>query len=60
MFEKFYQADNRSNVGGLGLGLGLAIASRIIALHQGRITMVSNPADHTTFTVYLPSKGSAK
>lgn len=58
LFEKFYQADNRSNVG--GLGLGLAIASRIIALHQGRITVVSNPADHTTFTVYLPSKGSAK
>lgn len=51
LFEKFYQADNRSNVG--GLGLGLAIASRIIALHQGRITVVSNPADHTTFTVYL-------
>lgn len=51
LFEKFYQADNRSNVG--RLGLGLAIASRIIALHQGRITVVSNPADHTTFTVYL-------
>ncbi|WP_316420062.1 hypothetical protein [Limosilactobacillus fermentum] len=36
------------------------MASRIIALHQGHITVVSNPADHTTFTVYLPSKGSAK
>lgn len=58
LFEKFYQTDNRSNVG--RLGLGLAIASRIIALHQGHITVVSNPADHTTFTVYLPSKGSAK
>ncbi|WP_316043208.1 hypothetical protein [Limosilactobacillus fermentum] len=29
------------------------MASQIIALHQGRITVVSNPADHTTFTVYL-------
>ncbi|WP_312289536.1 sensor histidine kinase [Stutzerimonas nitrititolerans] len=37
-----------------GLGLGLYIASEIVAAHQGRITVASDLADGTTFTVSLP------
>ena len=37
-----------------GLGLGLYIASEIVAAHQGRITVASDLANGTTFTVSLP------
>lgn len=36
------------------LGLGLYIAERLVAAHNGRITVVSSASAGTTFSVYLP------
>ena len=37
-----------------GLGLGLFIAKEIVAAHAGLLTVKSNDADGTTFTISLP------
>jgi signal transduction histidine kinase len=39
-----------------GTGLGLSIAVRIIAEHQGRIDIESNPSGGSTFIISLPLK----
>lgn len=52
VFERFYRADKARGAG--GNGLGLALARRIIELHQGRITVVSESGRGSTFTVDLP------
>ena len=38
-----------------GVGLGLAIVSKIVDEHGGRITVESEPAKGTVFRVYLPT-----
>lgn len=42
---------------GTGVGLGMAIAHRIVELHQGRIEVSSQVGQGTTFTVLLPLNG---
>ena len=37
-----------------GMGLGLPICERIIKSHGGRIDVVSQPGQGTTFTIHLP------
>ena len=37
-----------------GMGLGLPICERIIKSHGGRIDVVSEPGQGTTFTIHLP------
>jgi len=44
----------RGGARGLGLGLGLYIAKEIVAAHGGRLTVTSNEAEGTIFTVSLP------
>ncbi len=53
IFEQFYRA---SNVDGQirGIGLGLASARQIVEQHGGTITVVSEEAIGSTFTVRLP------
>lgn len=43
---------------GQGMGLGLSICHRIIAEHQGRITVESEPGQHTEFLIELPVPSS--
>ncbi len=53
IFERFYRVDrSRSDDSS---GLGLAIVREIVQAHDGRVTVKSDAATGTTFTVYLPS-----
>ncbi len=54
IFEKFYRLDSARSTNTGGAGLGLAIAQEIVMAHDGTISVESN-AEHTTFTVKLPS-----
>jgi len=51
IFERFYQVDGSRSTGS---GLGLAIAAWVVELHGGRIDVVSEPNQGSTFTVRLP------
>lgn len=52
IYEKFYQADTSRT--GIGNGLGLALAKRIVDLHNGTLTVASAEGKGTMFTVTLP------
>jgi heavy metal sensor kinase len=54
IFERFYRADiDRSSEAG-GAGLGLAIAQEITHLHEGVISVDTQPGQGATFSVRLP------
>ncbi|MGR5166479.1 ATP-binding protein [Vibrio astriarenae] len=40
--------------GHFGLGIGLSVCQQVVALHQGRIEVESQPGQYTTMTVWLP------
>jgi PAS domain S-box-containing protein len=52
IFDRFYRADEAHTTS--GFGIGLPIARSIIELHQGRISVESQPGKGSTFTVQLP------
>lgn len=55
IFDRFYQVDeSRSNSGKTGFGLGLSLAKKIIEVHQGDLSVSSQPGKKTIFTVSLP------
>ena len=55
IFSRFTKADEtRSSTSGT-TGLGLSIVEAIVAAHQGRIEVQSEPG-HTKFTIHLPAK----
>ena len=54
IFEPFFTTKQE----GHGTGLGLAIAYGIVERHGGTIKAESRPGEGTTFTVWLPEKGS--
>ncbi|GGG78873.1 HAMP domain-containing sensor histidine kinase [Paenibacillus radicis (ex Gao et al. 2016)] len=54
VFERFYKTDPARNRSVGGNGLGLAIAKKIIALHDGSIEMKSRVGEGTTVKVRLP------
>lgn len=53
IFERFYQSDQARHDREHS-GLGLAIAQKIIALHQGTLQVTSTTEAGTTFEVHLP------
>lgn len=56
IFDRFYRADSaRSGFKQNGYGLGLAIAKKIVDLHEGSIKATSAPGKGSTFTVRLPA-----
>jgi signal transduction histidine kinase len=53
IFLPFYRTNAATHV--KGFGLGLALAKRIISLHRGSITVLSDMNKGTIFTIQLPS-----
>jgi signal transduction histidine kinase len=54
VFDRFYRGDGHRVRRSGGAGLGLAIARRVVELHDGTIGVDSDGASGTVFTVRLP------
>lgn len=54
IFDRFYRARNRATREAGGTGLGLAITRSLVELHQGHITIESEPGKGSTFRVRFP------
>ncbi|MEM6643314.1 MAG: HAMP domain-containing sensor histidine kinase [Bacteroidota bacterium] len=58
IFERYKQAKSEPKKSEEGAGLGLAIAKKIIELHDSAISVVSKPELGTTFRFQLPLVGA--
>jgi len=56
IFERFFQTDVPESMVNQGTGIGLAITKEFVKLHNGIITVQSEPEKGTCFTVLLPAK----
>lgn len=54
IFELFYRAPEASALERQGLGLGLALVRQLIAAHNGRVEVKSEPGRGSVFRVLLP------
>ncbi|MEZ4776714.1 MAG: tetratricopeptide repeat protein [Bacteroidia bacterium] len=54
IFDRFYQADAGANHPSPGTGIGLALAKELAELHNGTLTVSSQPGEGSIFTVKLP------
>jgi len=57
--ERFYRVDVTESRAQGGTGLGLALVKHILNRHRGRLTIDSAPGAGATFTVHLPTAGTA-
>lgn len=53
IYEPFVTSERTERQAG-GIGLGLSITRHLVALHEGVITLESQPGQGTTFHLYLP------
>ena len=56
IFERFFQTDVPESMVNQGTGIGLAITKEFVRLHNGVITVKSEPEAGSCFTVFLPAK----
>jgi signal transduction histidine kinase/ligand-binding sensor domain-containing protein/DNA-binding response OmpR family regulator len=56
IFERFFQTDVPESMVNQGTGIGLAITKEFVRLHNGIITVKSEPEKGTSFIVLLPAK----
>ena len=54
IFERFYRADKSRNRSTGGSGIGLTIVKSIVEAHDGRVKVISQLNEGSTFTVVLP------
>ncbi len=58
--ERFYRVDRGRSRGNGGTGLGLAIVKHIVARHQARLDIVSEPEKGSTFSVVFGGEHRAE
>ncbi len=56
IFERFYQADQSRNSKREGSGLGLSLVKHIMEIHEGAVSVASEPGEGTTFTLKFKNK----
>jgi len=56
IFERYFQTDVPASMVNQGTGIGLAITKEFVRLHNGVITVKSEPEKGTCFIVTLPAK----
>jgi signal transduction histidine kinase/ligand-binding sensor domain-containing protein/DNA-binding response OmpR family regulator len=56
IFERFFQTDLPESMVNQGTGIGLAITKEFVKLHNGVITVNSEPEKGACFTVLIPAK----
>ena len=54
IFRKFARGDSAKKLNVKGTGIGLTMADHIVKAHGGRIELVSEPGQGSTFTMVLP------
>ena len=54
LFDRFYRANNASNI--QGTGLGLSIVKRCIELMNASVSFTSIENSITTFTIHIPAE----
>ncbi len=54
IFNQFYRAGSEETRQTTGTGLGLYIASRMVAIHQGRISVSDNKPRGSIFSIIIP------
>lgn len=54
LFERFYRSDRARSRKHGGTGLGLAIVKHIIQLHNGTVSVDSDPGRGAVFTLHIP------
>jgi two-component system phosphate regulon sensor histidine kinase PhoR len=57
--ERFYRVDVKESRAQGGTGLGLALVKHILNRHRGRLTIESAPGAGASFTIHLPTAGTA-
>lgn len=58
IFQPFVQIDSRLARRYEGTGLGLALVRRMVEMHDGRVTVESEPGKGSRFHVFLPLAGT--
>ncbi|TFG64189.1 MAG: sensor histidine kinase, partial [Nitrospirales bacterium] len=58
LFQAFYQAHRKPEIGTEGLGLGLSIVKQLVELHGATITVESTVGAGTTFCIRFPKTAS--
>ncbi|OGO77043.1 MAG: histidine kinase [Clostridiales bacterium GWB2_37_7] len=56
VFERFMQADKSMARNREGSGIGLSLVKSLVDLHQGRISLISEPGKGSEFVIELPDE----
>jgi two-component system sensor histidine kinase BaeS len=56
VFDRFWRSPEARERSSEGSGVGLALLADLVRVHDGRVSVASEPGRGTTFTVLLPSR----